>query len=135
MITYTDSIDGITAGKLKGFFVGWRNPPSQETHLQLLRQSDEVILAIEGERGQVVGFITAITDHVLSAYIPLLEVLPDYQHQGIATELVRRMLDRFKGSYMIDLTCDAELQPFYERFGMGRATGMKIRDYERQSGN
>ena len=29
--------------------------------------------------------------------------------------------------YAVDLMCDPELQPFYERFGMHRATGMIIR--------
>ncbi|MEM9907537.1 MAG: hypothetical protein AAF921_21205 [Cyanobacteria bacterium P01_D01_bin.44] len=35
----------------------------------------------------MVGFITAITDHVLSVYIPLLEVLPPYQGQGVCTQI------------------------------------------------
>jgi len=40
MIVYIDRLDGITADNLHGFFVGWPNPPSPETHLKLLANSD-----------------------------------------------------------------------------------------------
>ena len=83
MISYTDSIEGVTAKMLRGFFAGWPNPPSPGMHLKLLTNSYKVVLAIDDKTDNVVGFITAISDGVLSAYIPLLEVLPAYQGQGI----------------------------------------------------
>lgn len=83
---------------------------------------------------QVVGFITAISGGVLSAYIPLLEMLPAYQGQGIGSELVRRILDKLRPYYMVDLLCDPDGQPFYERLNMRRAVGMLHRNYDRQSG-
>ncbi len=134
MINYTDSPEGIGADDLNGFFVGWPNPPSPDKHLEILTKSDAIVLAIDETTGQVVGFITAISDGVLSAYIPLLEVLPEYQKQGIGAELVRRMLSKLNGLYMVDLLCDKELQPYYERFGMKPITAMMIRNFERQSG-
>ena len=137
MIWYSETADGIEPDDLDGFFVGWPNPPSPEAHLRLLRGSAAVVLARDGEPGRdgrVIGFITAITDGVIAAYIPLLEVLPNYQARGIGGELVRRMLAKLADYYMIDLLCDAELQPYYERFGMRRATGMMARNYERQAG-
>ena len=127
MISYTDSMEGVTSDKLLGFFVSWPNPPLPETHLKLLANSHKVVLAIDDKTGNVVGFITAISDGVLSAYIPLLEVLPAYQGQGIGQELVRRMLDKLSGMYMVDLICDKELQSFYARFGMKPTNGMSIR--------
>jgi len=134
MITYIDSVEGITANQLHGFFVGWPNPPSPETHLKLLTNSDQIVLAVDNELGRVIGFISAISDGVLSAYIPLLEVLPDYQRRGIGQELTRQMLEKLNGLYMIDLTCDRELEPFYARFGMKPGSGMIIRNYKKQSG-
>jgi ribosomal protein S18 acetylase RimI-like enzyme len=134
VVAYADSISGIAAGHLRGFFEGWPDPPTPETHLRLLANSDEVVLAIDDETGHVVGFITAVGDGVLSASIPLLEVLPAYRGRGIGSELTRRMLDKLSRLYMVDLLCDAGLQPFYERFGMRRAAGMLLRNYERQSG-
>ena len=132
--TYRTTPDGVPPDMLPGFFAGWPNPPSPETHLRILKHSDAVVLAIDDEAGRVVGFITAITDHVRSAYIPHLEVLPDWQGRGIGSELVRRMVDRLDGLYMIDLLCDPDVQPFYDRLGFRRATGMAIRNYDRQSG-
>lgn len=131
MILYTTSSEGLSGGQLQGFFVGWPNPPSPETLLRLLHVSPHVVLARDGER--VVGFITAISDGVLSAYIPLLEVLPEYQGRGLGSQLTRRMLSELSHLYMVDLLCDAELQPFYERQGMQRSTGMFVRNYARQS--
>lgn len=131
---YTTSIKDITINQLNGFFVGWPNPPSAEVHLKLLKNSSHVILAVDDESQQVVGFITAISDGVLSAYIPFLEVLPTYQGQGIGQELVKGMLELLDGIYMIDLMCDEELQGYYEKIGMYRAHGMIRRNYARQSG-
>lgn len=132
VITYTDSIADISPAQLQGFFVGWPNPPAPEAHLRILKGSYAVVLARE-ESGAVVGFITAISDGVSCAYIPHLEVLPAYQGQGIGSELVRRMLARLSQLYMIDLLCDPDVQPFYERLGMRRYTGMLVRNYDRQS--
>jgi len=134
MITYTASLDGITPDKLNGFFVGWPNPPKPETHLRILQGSTYIVLAVDDQTGNVVGFITAISDGVSAAYIPHLEVLPTYQGKGIGSELVKRMFDALRHIYMIDLTCDPDLQPFYERFGMRPYTAMLTRNYDRQSG-
>lgn len=132
-VHYLDNTADIVPDQLHGFFVGWPDPPSAQTHLRLLRQSTHVLLAIDAETNAVVGFITAITDGVLCAYIPLLEVLPAYQGGGIGQELVHRMLQRLEGYYMIDLLCDAELQPYYTRLGMQPVVGMCRRNYARQS--
>ena len=101
MIEYAGELTGVEPQHLDGFFVGWPSPPSPERHLEVLRRSSHVVVARDGER--VVGFVTAISDGVLSAFIPLLEVLPEYQGRGIGTELVRRLLARLDGLYMVDL--------------------------------
>jgi len=133
MIEYTCSVESIIPVQLQGFFAGWPHPPSPQTHLHLLQNSSRVALALDSETGKVVGFITAITDGVLSAHIPLLEVLPAYQHQGIGKILVETMLEQLRGLYMIDLLCDPDLQPFYQQLGMKPAVGMMLRNYDRQA--
>lgn len=138
MIEYTDHLDNVREEHLHGFFVGWPDPPTTAVHLRLLRGSSHVLLAVErdgeGSGDRVVGFVTAISDGALAAYMPLLEVLPEYQGRGIGSELVRRMLDILHAHYMIDVVCDAELVPFYERFGLRPARAMVIRNYDLLSG-
>lgn len=131
---YLTSADTITADQLHGFFIGWPNPPSPETHLAILRRSAAVVLAVDEETGQVVGFINALSDGVLSAFIPLLEVLPVCQGHGIGSELVRRLLTLLGDLYAVDVMCDADVQPFYARLGMQPAQGMMLRRYDRQGG-
>ena len=131
---YTTSIKEISVNQLNGFFVGWPNPPALDVHMKLLEESKHVVLAVDEVSKQVVGFITAISDGVLSAYIPFLEVLPPYQGQGVGQELVKKMLDLLKDIYMIDLMCVQELQGYYEKLGLTPAHGMIRRNYDRQSG-
>ena len=127
MIDYTDSLAGIEPRHLDGFFVGWPHPPSPETHLRLLTGSDHVVLALDMDTGRVIGFVTALTDGVLSSFVPLLEVLPAYQGRGIGQALMTRMLDRLGHLPNVDLLCDPEVIPFYERFGMIPGHGMLLR--------
>jgi ribosomal protein S18 acetylase RimI-like enzyme len=134
MIAYIDSVEAITPDQLEGFFVGWLTPPSSGTHLQLLANSDYIVLAVDDEAKTVIGYVTAVSDNVLAAYIPNLEVLPAYQGRGIGSELMQRMLEKLQHLYAVDLICDPELQPFYARLGMTPYSGMIIRNYEQQSG-
>ncbi|MFI5385878.1 MAG: GNAT family N-acetyltransferase [Fimbriimonadales bacterium] len=128
MIRYQDDLHGISAAMLEGFGTGWRKPLTGERLLHVLRGSSAVLLAFDDHR--VAGFANALSDGVLMAYIPLLEVKPEYQKHGIGTELVRRLIEKLGGHYGIDLLCDEELVPFYERLGMKRVSGMTLRDFD-----
>lgn len=127
MIRYINQVEQIELKQLKGFFVGWPNPPKEEQHLELLRNSQYKWIAIDEEAERVVGFITAISDQVLSAYIPLLEVLPQYKGRGIGTRLVEKMLDSLSEFYIVDLVCDDDIQPFYEQFRGCEGEGGNLR--------
>ena len=94
--------------------------------MEILRGSDLLVLALS-EKGRVVGFITAITDGVSCAYIPHLEMLPEWQGKGIGTELVRRMMAKLETIRAIDLICDEDVRGFYERLGFKASRGMIIR--------
>ena len=134
MLRYQNNLEDISSEMLEGFFVDWPNPPSPPTHLKLLENSSKVVIALDEQSNQIVGFITAISDGVLSAYIPFLEVLPAYKNKGIGSELIKRMLIELHDIYMIDLCCDDDLVPLYEKFGMMKSNGMLIRNYRMQSG-
>lgn len=132
---YKNTVRDISTDMLKGFFVDWPNPPDPQTHLKLLEKSSKVIVAMDDRTHQVIGFITAISDGVLSAYIPFLEVLPAYKSKGVGKELVNRMLKELDNIYMVDLCCDDDLVPFYDQFRMMKTNGMILRNYKMQSGN
>ncbi len=134
MIRYLNAADGIRPDQLEGFFEGWPSPPTPETHLIIMQGSYRAVLALDEDSDAVVGFITAVSDGVLAAYIPLLEVLPSYRRRGIGRELVTRMQQELGDLYMVDLVCDEALEPFYTSLGMKPARAMTVRRFDRQSG-
>ena len=129
MIIYKTDIEGISIEQLEGFFVGWRSPLTEEQHYYILRNSNYIVLAYDTEKSRVVGFINALSDKINFAFIPMLEVLPEYQMLWIGTNLMKKMLELLGDITCIDLTCDIEMQGFYERFDMLRSNGMVIRKY------
>ena len=129
MIKYFDNNYDISEKQLTGFFVGWKKPLSSEQHRKLLYGSTHFVVAIDDETDQVVGFVTALSDGVCSSFIPLLEVLPNYQGKGIGTRLIEEILLRLHNITNVDLTCDAELQPFYKRFKMLKSNSMILRKF------
>jgi len=132
MIKYINSAKNINKEQLIGFFQDWPSHPNTEKHLELLQKSDKVILAMDENR--VVGFITAISDGILSAYVPFLEVLEEYQGKKIGSKLVELMLKELDGLYMIDLMCDVDLKKYYKKFGFKESFGMSLRNYKNQKG-
>ena len=114
---------------LEGFCDGWKKPLSPLQLREVIANSTYKVLAIDASKKKAVGIITALSDNVNWAFIPYLEVLPEYQKQGIGTELMKRMLTQLAHITCIDLTFDLEVQPFYERFGMLKSEGMVIRRY------
>lgn len=128
-----NSLEGLGPQQLQGFFEGWPNPPSPETLHRLLAASYRISLAVED--GRVVGIAQAISDGVLTAFIPMLEVHATHRGRGIGSALIRHLLAQLDHLYAVDLSCDDDLVPFYERLGYQRANAMVLRNYARQSGS
>lgn len=132
-LEYRTTAEGLTPDQLTdGFFEEWPDPPSPETLLRILHASDHVVIAVRDD--EVIGFVTAISDGVLSAFITLLEVLPEHHGKGIGHSLINQMMSQIGDIYMVDLVCDANLSRFYAELGFATATGMSRRDYAMQSG-
>ncbi|HHE37836.1 MAG TPA: N-acetyltransferase [Candidatus Cloacimonetes bacterium] len=130
MIEYFSSIKNIKPSMLEGFFAGWSNPPSREKHLKILKNSFTAEIAFDTKNDKVVGFVNALSDGILYAFIPLLEVLPEYQGKGIGKELIKRIEKRLKRFYALDIVCDDKMAVFYHKLGYFKLNGMVKRNYK-----
>jgi GNAT superfamily N-acetyltransferase len=135
MIKYQNNLNGITPSMLEGFFAEWGDIfPSKEKLFQILQNSAYIVLAADDETNKVIGFVNAISDKILSAYIPLPEVLPTYKIKGIGYELMNRIIEQLKNFYMIDVSCDERHVKGYEKFGFRKSSGMMIRNFDKKAG-
>jgi GNAT superfamily N-acetyltransferase len=69
----------------------------------------------------LVGLGNAISDGHLVVYFPHLIVRPEYQGKGIGTELMARMMKRYRGFHQQALLADGRAVDFYKRLGLSRA--------------
>ncbi len=99
---------------------GWW--PSQEAEDfgllgRLVRQSHCFALAMAG--GQMIGMGRAISDGVSDAYIQDVTVDASWRRSGVATCIVRRILERLQadGIGWVALIAETGSAPFYEQFG------------------
>ena len=124
MIIYRNNIENIFPEMVTGFFSpgGWKEYPSPEKFLKILENSQHKILAVDDERNIVAGFINAVSDKILTAYIPLLEVLPEYQNKGIGSLMMDIIETRAKKEGAIEIALDtaegaAHLIRYYKKRG------------------
>jgi ribosomal protein S18 acetylase RimI-like enzyme len=127
MITYIENIDEITPKRLEGLLAHWDFVPPQDTLLQVLRGSSHILIALDSDTRNVLGYITALSDGVSCGYISHLEVRAAHRNKGIGSELVRRMLAKLQSHYGIYLGCAPTLEQFYAKFGFQKITGMSKR--------
>ena len=70
----------------------------------------------------LVGLGSAISDGHLVVYFPHLLVRPEYQRSGIGTELMARMMNRYRGFHQQALLADCRAI-----WGRVRAVGSRLR--------
>ncbi|EDY81641.1 acetyltransferase, GNAT family [Verrucomicrobiia bacterium DG1235] len=97
----------------------WSSAKVPDTLLLALRDSHSLVTAWHGET--LVGLGNAISDGHLVVYYPHLLVHPDFQGQGIGTELLNRLKEKYASFHMHMLTADGQAIKFYERHGFRRA--------------
>ncbi len=125
-IVYADDPTELSVDDLAEFFAGWRAAPAPERCLAAISEADACVLAFDGDR--LVGFATAITDHALFCFIPLVEVARSHRGRGIGSELVRRIARASGPIYGTYLCCDEDTASFYECLGFDRVVGMARQD-------
>ncbi len=99
--------------------VGWSNYTSNPTMLRNALEHSLFLISARDEEGNLIGFLRAVGDGYSIVYIQDIIVLPEYQRQGIGTQLLRQTLEHFKEVYQMILTTDSELKTiaFYESNG------------------
>ena len=132
-IKYINSAEHIVHSQRSGFFVDWPTYPSNERFLEILQASYGVALALDTSTNQVVGFINVISDGIFAGYIPLLEVLPEYQGRGIGKKLINLIMSRYENLYMLDVCCDESVEQFYASKEFIKVSGMVHRNYNQQN--
>jgi len=110
------------------FFAGWPVKPAYEVVMKHFEATHALFLINDGS--EVVGIISALTDHVLFAFIAILEVRQSEQGKGLGKLLMAEMLKSLEGTYAIDLVCDAKLENFYQPFGFTKWTSMIQRNQD-----
>ena len=95
----------------------------------LLLNSTYVVSAWDGAR--LVGMARVVSDRVYISTLQQVGVHPDYQRQGLGSELVRRCVAQFAHTQFL-LTYDHESQvSFYTRFGFTKTSNAMIRPRDR----
>lgn len=71
------------------------------------------------DKDKLVGYIDCLSNGVTDAYIQDLMIHPNYQRQGIGTDLMNKMIGYLKEKYiyMISVVFEESLKAFYEKFG------------------
>ena len=99
--------------------VGWTNYTTNPTMLKNALEHSLFLISARDENGKLIGFLRAVGDGYSILYIQDIIVLPEYQRQGIGTQLLRQTLKYFNEVYQIILTTDSELKTiaFYKANG------------------
>jgi ribosomal protein S18 acetylase RimI-like enzyme len=92
------------------------NGRSAEALRRAFEQSQHVAFARDGDR--VVGMARLLSDGVSNAYLVDVWTASDHRRRGIASALVRRLLDEAPGQH-VGLQTD-DMQAFYESLGFAR---------------
>lgn len=116
-ITYSETKE-FTEEQLKELFlsVEWKSGDYPDRLARGMRQSSHVISAWDNKR--LIGLVRALDDGETVAFIHYLLVNPQYQDEHIGTELMNRLMKKFKNHlYIKIIPSDPNTIPFYEKFG------------------
>lgn len=117
MIEYTEERK-FTQKQVEELFlsIGWVSGRYPTQLYRALQHSSFVLSAWDGE--QLVGLIRGIDDGGMTAFLHYLLVSPDYQHQGIASQLVERAKEHYRDFFYINVMPEESSNAhFYERHG------------------
>ncbi|MCY3833884.1 MAG: GNAT family N-acetyltransferase [Chloroflexi bacterium] len=106
----------------------WANNRSP-LDIQLMLDRSHFTLGVWDE-DHLIGFARVITDDRYRALIDDVVVDSAYRKQGIASQMLDKMLKRLQHIEAIVLECGPELESFYSRFGFERndSSSLKLKN-------
>ena len=114
-VTIDGSLDGIDWARAKADLTAddFDNGRTAEALRRSFEQSQHVAFARDG--GRVVGMARLLSDGVCNAYLVDVWTASSYRRQGVASAMIRRLLDGVPGQHVGLQTDDA--QAFYAALG------------------
>jgi GNAT superfamily N-acetyltransferase len=112
-----DRIDILAVHRFLSVESYWARGRARGTTERLVRDASRVV-GLYHERRQV-GFSRAVSDDAAFAYLADVYVLPEHQHRGLGTELVREMVEGAPFAGLRWLLHTADAHALYERVGFG----------------
>jgi len=99
--------------------VQWSAARKPDRLMRALKRSHSVVTA--WVKSSLVGLGNAISDGSLVVYYPHLLVLPEFQGRGIGRQLMKRLMNRYRGFHQHILVAEAKGVSFYRKCGFKRA--------------
>lgn len=99
--------------------VGWSNYTNNSSMLrQAYKSSLYILAAYAGDK--LVGILRAVGDGASVVFLQDLIVLPEYQRQGIGSQLMRSVMEKYTDVYQLQLLTEASEKniAFYEYLGL-----------------
>lgn len=131
-ITYTNQKD-FSADDLQQLFqsVDWLSANYPDRLKKALDHCATVFTAWDDRK--LVGLVNAIDDSELTAYVHYLCVHPAYQGQGIGSELLNRIKEKYKKYlYIIIIAENEQLIKYYSRNGFQHIDGRYVFAIQRE---
>ena len=105
--------------------VGWLSANYPERLFKAMNNCETVFTAWDNDK--LVGLVNVIDDGELTAYVHYLLVNPEYQGQGIASELLRMVKEKYKNYlYVILVAENKPLIEFYSKNGFEATSDTQV---------
>ena len=124
-ITYKDDLDSVDWAGMKATlsqddFDNGRTAAQLETSF-----TNSAYVCLAHADGRLVGTARALSDGVCNGYIVDVWTLSAFRHRGIASAMMRRLLDRMPGQHVYLFSDDAA--NFYKKVGFAeRPVGLEV---------
>lgn len=110
----------LTSKELEDLFlsVEWSSGHYPDKLAIAMQHYETVFTAWDGDK--LVGLVSAMDDHIMTAYVHYLLVRPEYQGKGIGKQLIDKVKDKYRDYLRIVLNSYNKECGFYERCGFTR---------------